>query len=174
MSFIGNFVSEFSRTEAQLRTLLEQISGLGQKQFAVLIGFPRTSELITKLRKMTEFTPLPGEATYAVSECFKQLDHIIKLRDRLIHYGSHINPLDHSIVVRQKGKPSPFIRDMAENSFTEEELWGAASDLAFIRNTLTYHLNQRLPQDVRHLLLEVVRKREPWLYTPPEQRPDPK
>jgi hypothetical protein len=169
MSFVGNFVSEFSITEGLMRDLLLQQSRLRSLEFGILVGFPRTGELITKLRKMIELLPLEQETAARIGECFVQLDHVIKLRDRLVHYGSRVDPHDNSISVYHKPPLAPFAERPKDN-FSEEELWAAAWDLGVIRRTFVGHLNRRVPEDVRRKMLS--HEQEPWRYKPPPQRPD--
>ena len=51
-SFVGLFMTQFAMLESDLRDYLLALSGMSEEQFVILVGFPRTSEVTTKLKKM--------------------------------------------------------------------------------------------------------------------------
>lgn len=167
--FLGHFVSQFSNLEFNLRYILQVRSGMTEEQFRVFVGFPRTSEVVSKTRKLAELANLDDDAKAAVADAFTQLDHIIKVRDRIVHYGGHPIATGEVIVwAKPSGHPRSF------DPFTQQELWDASTDLWLIQQIMTYRLDPTLPESMRPDVAVNAVRRSPWRYTPPEQRRNPK
>lgn len=168
--FVGWFISQYANLEDCLRRLLLQHTGMSVEMFAITIGFPRTSDAINKLRKVIALNQsLDPDSQAALADAFGQLDLISKLRDRIVHYGGHPINTGEFLV---RSKPSDKSRETGEpyDLFDKQELWSAASDLFTIQNVFNYRLGEsELPnQEVNGV------RREPWRYTPPGQRQNPR
>ncbi len=171
--FVGQFVTQFADVEFFLRRFLYVQSGLGIKKFNLLIGFPRTADLINKIKALAVDKPLSAGALEAVQTAFVQLDHIIRLRDKLLHYG--LGPSrSGKILIRTKGNKLNATTGLPYEALENDDLNNASLDLRDIKRILIYHLDYLLPADFKEAKKQFIQKNYSWRYKPHEQRPKKK
>lgn len=160
--FVGSFISEYARLEFVLRYVLERLSGMTPETYRVMIGFPRSGEVIKKVRQLAETRNLDEDAKASLDDAFSQLTQITAIRDRIVHYGGH--PLtDGDVLVFMKPRP-----EANHDQFTQQTLWNAVIDLNLINRIVLFRLGPREPAEwINAQELNGVR-REPWRYKPPE------
>ena len=170
--FMGWFLTEFANLEHLLRQLLLDHSGLSPAAFEVLQGFPRTSEVLDRLKKLIKLRGLTSNDLAAVDDAATQLKGITKLRDWIVHYGGH--PVDGGqFLIRLKPTERSDATGKAFHLFTRDELWSAVQDFHLVRNILRYRLDRHLhPEHRKSLEINGVRN-GPWRYTPPKVAPAP-
>src|SRR3546814_17563315 len=83
--FVGSFITEYARLEFVLRYVLERMSGMDDATYRVLVGFPRSSDVIKKVKTLAETRKLSDESKAAIDDTFSQLRDITEIRDRILH-----------------------------------------------------------------------------------------
>jgi len=169
--FVGHFINEFSKLEFFLRRLLNEVSGLSRHDFAILIGNPRTEEVVSKLRKLTPHR-LPADGQDDVTAALKQLEQITRFRNWVVHYGGHDGLTDHpdKFLVRL---PPTEVNEATGGAYLlleREEAWAAASDILTISITVNGWLDPTHSSDVRPGRLPGGYPETPWRYKPPRLR----
>lgn len=169
--FVGMFITSYADLEYDLRNFLERLSGLGSDSFEVLMGFPRTSEALAKLRKMISLSrDLNDEDRAAINDAFSQLDIVTKLRDRIVHYGG--GPAGDNFIVRARPTDKSPETKASHDFFELQELRNAIWDLSVIKNVLSFRLRNRGWPTEKGLAVSGV-KQVPWQYIPPGKRQNP-
>jgi hypothetical protein len=85
--FVGALITDFANLEFNLRRWLHAHSGMSKEAFQAIVGYPRTDDAISKLKKLLPNT-LSAEDKSEVDEAFRQLDRLSKLRNWVVHYGT--------------------------------------------------------------------------------------
>lgn len=167
--FAGYFVNAYARVEHTLRMALCDLAGIDQEKFGILVGNPRSGDLINKVRKLCDIKITEDNAKEAVIDAFDQLSEITKLRDRVVHYGGFPISRDRTIMLAKGAAPT----DLTHSETNLDNLWAAARDLDLIQSVFVYRIHpagRTVPEEP----INAVR-REPWQYTPlVPMRSDPK
>ena len=173
--FVGSFTGQYANLEAVLRMTLKQHSGLDDELYDILIGFPRTGEIVTKLRKLfPRIVKDPSVRADAV-RAFTHLDNVTKLRDRIVHYGGHPVEGDKLLI---RTKPTERVEETGEAYIlhTRQELWDAHRDLQKIISFVGFHIAGWRSRDPEHdtAFSRDAALDEAWLYKPPRLAQNPK
>ncbi|GAA3907637.1 hypothetical protein GCM10022276_27580 [Sphingomonas limnosediminicola] len=167
-SSVGALIGAFADVEDRLRLCLRELSGLPQNKFEILVGFPRTGESLSKLKKLLALAHLEGDGHARVQEALNQLENIVKLRDRLVHYGGFAEEEVVAVYLKPNGVPQN-VRWFAEE-YPPSSIRDAASDLGTIYTTLTAYIGSRPPEEIRNEMKRELPKLGTWQYKPPEQQ----
>src|SRR3546814_16549785 len=80
--FVGSFITEYARLEFVLRYVLERMSGMDDATYRVLVGFPRSSDVIKKVKTLVATRQLSDGTKDAIEDTFSKLRAITKIRYR--------------------------------------------------------------------------------------------
>lgn len=159
--FAGYFVTQYARVEHTLRGGLRHLAGITEQQFKTLVGNPRSGDLVKKVKDLAAASEkLSEEAKSATKDAFDQLEHISKLRDRIVHYGSVPLSDGRTAVLTKGDAPTSLNHDET----TSGNLWNAARDLDLINLVFSVRIHA-MAEDLPTLPWNAVRQ-EPWLYKP--------
>ena len=163
--FVGWFVTEFAKLEHLLRRCLRASTGLSADAFDKIMGYPRTDDATSKLRKLIP-PSLSNEAKADVTSALDQLGKLSQLRNWIVHYGGHSvdDPPDHFLIrlnpkERSAETGEPYI------IIPRPEAWAACADVSSAGWLLTAHLDTAIELETRQLMLE--HQPQPWRYKPP-------
>lgn len=170
--FVGWFIKQFAELEFSLRSYLLAYSGMDQSRFDVLVGFPNVQETIKKLKELLKQASLSDDDDKAIKDAFDQLDTIIQLRNRIVHFGG--NPIENGqFLIRTKRLKASKATGECYDLFEKKDLWNAALDLQLIQNILSYRLgtirslNEEFPDEGLHeAMRQSCIRKKPWKYVP--------
>lgn len=167
MAFLGSFVTNFSKLEWTMRQALKRLSGLDENAFRVLVGFPRTTELTEKLKKMAYNAKLLADEMDEVNRAFAQLTELVNLRDRAVHYGGH--PIDTGeFIIRTKRTDISKVTNKAYDTFSLQDLNNAHFDCYIVEKIFFAFLYLDKTEPIRSNFMVSIWPPRPWHYKHPQ------
>lgn len=171
--FVTALLGQYAALEHALRRHLQNHVRLSDEIYDIVVGFPRTTELVAKLKEVIALT-IEDEAVKAqAAAIFGQLTVITKLRDRVVHFGGH--PLDNGkIMIRTKPTEIVLATGKPYALYEITDLFAAYTELMQITSFLSFHLGVVVRADGSFLTGEELAERQrqcapprKWRYSNP-------
>jgi len=165
--FVGSYVREYARLELILRMAMKKHSGLDDETYDILMGLPRTGEILSKLEKLFPRIVTDEAVRVEAVRAFRQLKELSLLRDNLVHYSGQA-AIGHVLV---RWKPHLVLKKTGFPYSIHDwsEMHGALADLKIIADFTTFHMVEKPKQAwLQKIWLQSVSLPDAWRYISPQ------